>query len=281
MKRFRYVVLFVVLVGVLAPSVTHAAPPSVDQCLAANDTAQDLRRDGKLRQAREKLILCIAPSCPGAVREDCAQRMSDVDAAMPSLIFDVQDGSGHDLSAVKVTLDERLLADRIDGSAAPVDPGTHTLLVEGGGFSHSETIVVHEGDKSRHVRVVLGETRHESTTGTTTGAATTSTPAAVAFVLGGSGLLAGSIFTGLALHEKSAANAACGASANQCPGNADSFNSAIRTDTAMAVVTFGIAAAGGIIGFLWLPHDKAPAPRSGVQLTPVLGLGYGGLTGRF
>jgi len=287
MRRSSFIIVLCVgLFGILATtsSVARAAPPNIDQCLAANDKAQDLRREGKLREAREKLALCIAPSCPRAVREDCVQRMNEVDAAMPSLILDVQDGSGHDMSAVKMTLDDRFFADHIDSSPVPVDPGSHTLIVEGGGFLHSETLLVHEGDKGRHVRIVLGETAprpEQDATATTTEPVPSTTPSVVAFVVGGGGLLAGSVFTGLALHEKSAANAACSASANQCPGNADSFNSSIRTDTAFAVVSFGVAAAGGVVGFLWLPHGQASAPRSGLQLAPVLGLGYGGIAGRF
>ena len=281
MSRLGFIII---VFGVLATlsSVARAATPNIDQCLAANDKAQDLRREGKLHDAREKLVLCGAPSCPRAVREDCAQRMNEVDTAMPSLILDVQDGNGHDMSAVKVTLDEHFVADHVDGAATPIDPGPHTLIVESGGFSHSETFVVHEGDKGRHVHVVLGETAPQPDDTTT---ATTTRPipntSVVSFVIGGGGLLAGSVFAGLAVHEKSVANAACGASANQCPGNADNFNSAIRTDTALAVVGFGVAAAGGVVGFLWLPHGKASAPRSGLQLAPVLGLGYGGIAGRF
>lgn len=286
MRLLASIVVFASLFGALATGspTARAAPPNIDQCLAANDKAQDLRREGRLHEARENLILCIAPSCPGPVREDCAQRMSDVEAAMPSLIFDVQDGGGHDMSAVKVTLDERVVADHLDGSATPIDPGSHTLVVEGGGFSHSETLVVHEGDKRRHVHLVLGELTPppaEDTSIATAAPTPSTTPSVVSFVIGGSGLLAGSIFSGLALHEKSLANAACGTSANQCPGNADSFNSTIRTDTALAVVGFGLAAAGAVVGWLWLPHGMASGPQSGVQLAPVLAPGYGGLAGRF
>ena len=48
----------------------------------ADDAAQDLRLEGKLQAAREQLLICTSPSCPRAVREDCAQRLEELNAAM-------------------------------------------------------------------------------------------------------------------------------------------------------------------------------------------------------
>lgn len=64
-----------------APAAADTAVPTKQECVAANEAAQDLRRAGKLRDARKKLELCVAEICPKAVREDCAQRLDDLDKA--------------------------------------------------------------------------------------------------------------------------------------------------------------------------------------------------------
>jgi hypothetical protein len=93
------------------------------------------------------------------VREDCAARLSEVDAAMPSLVFVAKDRAGNDLSAVLVTMDGLPFADNLDGTAVAVDPGEHKFIFEGEGLPATEkVVVVHEGDRSRHVNVVLGGT---------------------------------------------------------------------------------------------------------------------------
>ena len=71
---------------VLVPWSARAVEPTKLECIAANDAAQDLRRTGKLREAREKLALCVSTACPGPVREDCAQRLTEVDGVMPSIV---------------------------------------------------------------------------------------------------------------------------------------------------------------------------------------------------
>ena len=49
--------ILVALGVVLVPCPARAAEPTKVECIAANDAAQDLRRAGKLREAREKLVV--------------------------------------------------------------------------------------------------------------------------------------------------------------------------------------------------------------------------------
>ncbi len=147
----------ILVLGQLGSPAARAAQPTKQQCVIANESAQDLRRAGQLGAARKQLALCVSASCPGPVREDCAARLSEVDAAMPSLVFVAKDRSGNDLSSVLVTMDGLPFADNLDGTAIQVDPGEHRFVFEGEGLPATEKIVVaHEGDKSRHVNVVLG-----------------------------------------------------------------------------------------------------------------------------
>ena len=126
------------------------------QCAAANTSAQDLRRDGKLTASREQLVKCGDPKCPALVRDDCARRLDELDKAQPTIAFEVKDGSGGDVLAVSVTMDGQPLAASLEGKALPVDPGKHVFVFTVDGHPPvTRTLVLVEGEKSRRERVDL------------------------------------------------------------------------------------------------------------------------------
>ncbi len=102
----------------LAPTVARA-DMTKDQCIDANGKGQVLRRDGKLAAAREQLRSCADPSCPAMVRDDCNKRLDSLEAAQPSMVFDVKDAAGADVINVVVTVDGQKLTDHLDGRYAP------------------------------------------------------------------------------------------------------------------------------------------------------------------
>jgi len=133
-----------------------AAEPTKKECVAANEGGQDLRQGGKLREARAALAVCMSPRCPRPVREDCAQRLADIEAALPTLVFVAKDGDGNDLRDVRVSMDGQDLA-ASDGNAVAVDPGDRAFTFTKEGFPPATSdVVVHEGDKNRRIQVVLG-----------------------------------------------------------------------------------------------------------------------------
>jgi hypothetical protein len=133
----------------------RAAEPTKRECVAANESGQDLRQAGKLREARAALAECMSPRCPRPVREDCAQRLADIEAALPTVVFVAKDGDGNDLRDVRVSMDGRNLA-ASDGTAVAIDPGDHAFTFTKEGFPPATSdIVVHEGDKNRRIQVVL------------------------------------------------------------------------------------------------------------------------------
>ncbi len=141
-----------------APNRVRADPRQTKaQCVAANETGQDLRRTGKLHEARASFTACVAAACPSAVREDCAERLADVDRASPTVVFAASDATGKDLTAVRVSVDGAPLADALDGKAATLDPGEHQVRFEADGLpSEDQRVVLSEGDKNRRIHVVLG-----------------------------------------------------------------------------------------------------------------------------
>jgi hypothetical protein len=117
-----------------------------------------LRREGKFKSAREKLLVCVAESCPGIVREDCLQRMEELDRLTPSVVFEAKDSKGQDLTEVRVTMDGAPLLPKLGAGSVPVDPGEHEFTFEMDGEpSVTRRIVLREGDKARREVVVLGE----------------------------------------------------------------------------------------------------------------------------
>ena len=150
-----------VILATLAMSATVAGPSMADvtkgQCVDSNSNGQALRLGGKLEAARRELQLCSDPECPSIVRTDCAQRVEELDRAQPTILFEVKDAAGTDLSAVRVTLDGRPLVDRIEGAALRVDPGQHAFtFTTSGSDPVTRTFVIREGEKNRRERIVLG-----------------------------------------------------------------------------------------------------------------------------
>jgi hypothetical protein len=137
-------------------SLAARADPTKDECINANESAQALRTARRLRDAAIKLELCVAKSCPGPVRDDCAERLNDVQKALPTVVFAVRSGGGPDLIAVRVKMDGVLLTTKLDGSAITVDPGPHAFVFEARGFApFDETLLIREGEKERHEEIVL------------------------------------------------------------------------------------------------------------------------------
>jgi hypothetical protein len=130
-----------------------------DECIDANGKAQDLRRDGKLSAAREQLRECASVSCPAMVREDCASRLDELQRAQPTIVFEVRDELGVNVTAVRVTVDGMPVADRLDGAPLPVDVGEHVFAFETADRSPvTRTLVIIEGQKDRRVLIALAGT---------------------------------------------------------------------------------------------------------------------------
>jgi hypothetical protein len=141
----------------LAPAPASAADPTTADCLSGADRALDLRSAHKLRAAREKLLICAAASCPGDVRNECIRRLDQVNAAIPTIVFETKDGAGNDVGGVKVTMDGQTLTERLEGTALSIDPGEHAFTFEAPGQpSAQKSFVIREAEKERRERIQFG-----------------------------------------------------------------------------------------------------------------------------
>jgi hypothetical protein len=148
-----------VLLALLALPQRHAvaADPTTADCIGASDSSLTLRKEHKLRAARAQLLVCAAASCPEDIRNECIRRVADINAGMPTIVFEAKDAAGRDLSGVRVTMDGQVLAERLEGTALSIDPGEHTFVFETAGQPLvQKQFVIREGEKDRREGVVFG-----------------------------------------------------------------------------------------------------------------------------
>ncbi len=130
--------------------------PDKMSCIAADTDGQSLRLAGKLLQARKRLAVCGAASCPTLVRDDCLERIADLEVAQPTVVFTATNGDGRALTAVRVTVDGVVVANLLDGRPLPVDPGEHLFGFDALGRITAEMrLTLHEGEKRVRHAVVL------------------------------------------------------------------------------------------------------------------------------
>jgi hypothetical protein len=120
-------------------------------CFDAAEQGQLLRYRADLLAAQKRFFVCASDSCPAAVRHDCARWLVEVEAAMPSVAIHARDARGHDVIDARVLVDGVLLAEKLSGSAVPLNPGAHTLRLEAAGAVFEDRILVTEGQKDRVV----------------------------------------------------------------------------------------------------------------------------------
>jgi hypothetical protein len=249
-----FVVVVVCCASVAISLPAQGADPTKAECIASNEKAQELRRSGKLTAARELLPTCVAASCPAALREDCAQRLSEIESAMPDIVFQVTDTAGNDLAAVRVTMDGRPLVDRVGGSSIAVDPGEHQFGFQSDGKrSVEKTLIIREHDKARIEKVVL-EALPKLGTSAQREAPPPSMESApsgskqispLVFVAGGVGIVGIGAGVALALAEGSKHAALEGeCNGNACPPSAQGDLDAFHTLRAASIVGYGIGALG-------------------------------------
>lgn len=138
--------------------VVAARPASADtkkDCAAAYEASQEQRSSGKLRAAKESLVTCSQSACPAFIKKDCAKWLSDVEGSIPTVVFGAKAGN-EQLSDVKVTVGDQVLAESLDGKAVPMDPGTHTFVFESAKHGKKELkLVVKEGAKAQQVELAF------------------------------------------------------------------------------------------------------------------------------
>jgi len=124
-------------------------------CEAVQET-ESLRATGRYREARVRLLECVNAQCGGDVRRRCALALQKLDAITPSIVVNMKDAHGNDVSDVAVSLEDQPLVSSLDGMAIPVDPGKHRFVFQRPGQAPvSLTLEIREAEKFRAIEVPL------------------------------------------------------------------------------------------------------------------------------
>ncbi len=147
----------VVLSGVVSPDAR--AGDEKGACIRAVDRAQVARLDGKLREAREGLATCARAICPAAIREDCTRWLGEVEASLPSVVFEATWADGRSATGWRVSIDGEPLADSEPGHPVTLDLGSHIFHYEVAGAPPVEMrTLIYEAEKSRVLHVTFTPT---------------------------------------------------------------------------------------------------------------------------
>ncbi len=270
----------VTVVGLLPlASPVRAAEPTTDECLTASDASLNFGSEHKLRAERAQLLICAAASCPADIRKECLRRVDEVNVAIPSIVFEVKDSAGKDLSAVRVTMDGELLTEQLQGTALAVDPGEHKFTFETPGQPPLEKqFMINESQKERREAITFGAlttqplpmTKLErrsvpySDTARSSSLGTQRTLALAIGAVGVVGLGVGSVFGFEAMSKKSSAQNVC---PNQCAdqNGVDKWNSA-KSAGNISTVAFIIGGVG-IAGAATLWFTGKPESKENTQLS--------------
>lgn len=280
----------------VSAAVTYAVPAWADDkqaCSAAYEQAQSLRKEGKLSTAREQSLVCSREVCPEFIRVDCAAWMAEIEKSQPSLVLQVRDGAGKDITDAIVSLDEQPWTTTIDGKARFVDPGRHTIRVEvAGQLAVEATVVANEGEKNKPVVVTIGG----SSSGGSSAAKPTEPPPAAAddsggsvapWIIGGVGaasLVVGGVLAIVVAGDKSTMDDNCDEATNICtPEGLDARDSG-QTLGPISTIALIAGAVGVGVATVWLisdasggePTASAEVPRS-LGASPMISTDGGGL----
>jgi hypothetical protein len=299
-----------VLASVLCAGFAHGQQPvplTKQQCIDADADAQSLRMAGQLREARERLSTCASAECPQMVRDDCNQRMDEVQRATPTIVFSAKDASGQDVVDVKVTVDGQPFADRLDGTALAANPGPHKYVFHfATGADVERSLVLREGEKDRRETIVAAPAAATAvpvvppegsavpatpSPSTPVGSPATEQPAPagmskrrlVGWVVGGvgvAGVLVGGVAGLLSFTSWNASKNDCTASTvGKCPNHAQAVldHDTAVSDATVSTVAFGVGLAALAAGAVILFTAPAEPAATSLQVTPLVGPASGGL----
>jgi hypothetical protein len=266
----------------------RALADTTTDCIDANEQSIQLRRDHKLIEARVEVAKCAAMSCSEDIRELCTDRANKLNEAIPSIVFEVKDGQGQDLTLVKVTVDGSAPTSDPTVTALDLDPGPHTFLFEHAGQAVERSFVLREGERQRRESIVLAPLPIVAPPASLPTAAVppqptltrTGRPLRTAGIATGAvglgGLIFGGVFGGVAAAKWSSSESECRAAGCSMHSEAVTDHDTAVTFASLSTVGFvvgGVLLASGVTLFLWPAVHKDSAAWT---LTPTIALGQGG-----
>jgi len=230
-------------------------------CAKSYEKAQRLRKGGALVEARAEAIVCAQSECPSVLSSDCGKWVEEIDASLPTHIFELLGPKGEPLVDVELSLDGGAFETN-SGRAIPLDPGSHEVVFRlKDGELVKRDFVATEGQ--RGVLVQASVPRSEQVPGGALSESAGSVPT-VSWVLGGVGLVGAAGFAAFALLGKSEENGLDCTEEEPCDREVgDSAKSLyLAADVSLAL---GVAAALSGTA-VWFFSTDTESARVGLQL---------------
>jgi hypothetical protein len=256
-------------------------------CIAASEAGQDQKLRGSLRGAREQLLICARDVCPAIVRQDCTQWLTEIIAALPSVVVGARDWQGHDLVDVTVSVDGAVVASKLDGKPIAIDPGVHIFHYESasGAAPVEEHMLIRQGERNRTLTVTFlpppGAVPTSAESAPAPPPARSRSP--LTYVFGGVGLAAIGAGTILGVSANSDASTAREAAPAGCAPNCPSSRvDSIKTKYILADVSFGVGIVSlGVATYFFFAHrgDAAVDSKQASIRFDVVSTPYGGTLG--
>jgi hypothetical protein len=142
--------------------MTARAAPEKRACFDAYEEVQRLRKQGKLRDAQARMVVCTAAECPAFIASDCANWSRELEAILPTVIFVAKDAAvrapdaPRDIQDARVLVDDVEVTGRTDGRPVPIDPGQHSVVFEWNGLRVKQVLVIAQGEHDRRVEASFG-----------------------------------------------------------------------------------------------------------------------------
>jgi hypothetical protein len=243
------------------------------------DLADALAQAGRLVDASKMLHAAEgAPATTPAAKktqEAAKKQLAELEARIPHIKVTATDGAAIKIDGAEVS----------EGDVA-VDPGDHKVTAEADGFDPAEkTVHVAEGAHERvKLKLSPAGTAAKPAEEADSGGGGSKLPAVIAFGVGAVGLGVGTAFGILAFSQTSAAKSECSAF-SICPQSDASTISSAQTAGNVSTVGFiagGVGVAAGVVLLIVSSGSKkAPEKKESATVTPWVGLGQAGVTGRF
>jgi hypothetical protein len=275
----RIVSPWLVALGFLCPSGETRADDK-QSCVRNYEESQHHLKANQFAEAQRELMACTQ-TCPASLRTDCLNWLEDAERRTPTLLVVAHDSAGHEVTAVRVLVDDERVRAQLDGRPIPLDPGDHRVRFElDGAPTVVQRLTLLEGDRNHRVVIDFGANPIQRSLPPEK-PRVTPIPA-VALGLGAAGLLALAfgVVSGMAAEAKHASlNSECNPS-DACPlsaqGELDGFRT-LRTWSTVAYVVGALGLVGGAV--VWV--TEATATRGSVTVGLSAGPLSAGVVGNF
>lgn len=248
----------------------RAALADVAACVQAHTSGQREAKAGRLKAAAEQFASCVSQDCPATIRGECAEFHKNTERSMPTVIFAALDEQGGDLIQVRVSADDQVLTETLDGRPIAVDPGQHHFKFElPSGQVLESDVVVREAEKNRIVSMRERPAPIPTNAASASGGSSPGLPSSfwVASGFGAAALVSFGAFAALGHGKQSTLNEC----APNCSASSRVDYDAMHRDYLIADLSLGVAVvSAGVATWLLLRNDGSSASEPHAAASPPL-----------